>query len=66
MPVRLFDLRTRLDDLVVGVRERDPDAAFFVMPARGEAARRDAFGQAKSYLHLDGGVVILEESVDLK
>ena len=54
-----------LDDLVIGIRERNADGADAVIVLRRQAGGCDALGQAVALPHLHGGVVRLEEIVDL-
>ena len=57
--------RAGLDDLVVGIREGNADGADAVIVLRGQAAGRDALGQAVALTDLDGGVVRLQEFINL-
>ena len=54
-----------LDDLVVGIGERDADGADAVIILRGQAGGRDALGQAVALTDLHGGMVHFQELVDL-
>ena len=52
-------------DAVGGIREGQADASLPMLVPGGEAAGGDAFGQAVALAHLDGGVVLTQEGVDL-
>ena len=54
-----------LDDLVIRIGEGDADGADTVIVLRGQAACRDALGQTVALADLHGGIVRLEEVVDL-
>ena len=60
-----FTVGARLDDLDIGVREGDADAALLVAGRRREAAGRDGLGGAVAFADLDDGVVLIEELVEL-
>ena len=65
LTVRQLLVGAGLDDLDVGVREREADAPLLEHVRRGQAAGGDGLGGAVALPHLDGGVVVVEELVEL-
>ena len=58
-------VRTGLDDLDVGVREGHADTALLEHVRRRQAAGRDGLGGAVALAHLDDGLVVVKEFVQL-
>ena len=55
----------RLNDLVVCIRERDPDASLLVHLRRCQAGCRYTLSSAVSLSDLDSRIVVIEELVEL-
>ena len=58
-------IRSRCYDLDVGIGERQADAALFCHMGRSQAAGGHRFGGAVAFPHLNGGLVVIEELVEL-